>query len=170
VSFAPQVKTVVLNVGGAGLGNILNSTTIRDRVGLLFVAETDLAFASTEYYAAFPLFRTLAQTFMDPGDPVTLAHAPTSGQALLLQEGVGDRTMPNDATRDLASVLDAPPATQPEAGTAPLRRTFEADPAKYLSPAQAAVEDPHNIFWDAAPVRQQALHFLSSRGRVLEVP
>lgn len=170
VSFAPQVKTVVLNVGGAGLGNILNSTTIRDRVGLLFVAETDLAFASTEYYAAFPLFRTLAQTFIDPGDPVTLAHAPSADQALLLQEGVGDRTMPNDTTMDLAAVLGAPLATQPESGTAPLRRTFEADPAKYLSPTQAAVEDPHNIFWDAAPVREQALRFLSTRGRTLETP
>lgn len=170
VSFAPQVKTVVLNVGGAGLGNILNSTTIRDRVGLLFVAETDLAFASTEYYAAFPLFRTLAQTFIDAGDPVTLAHAPGADQALLLQEGVGDRTMPNDTTMDLAGVLGAPVATQPESGTTPLRRTFEADPAKYLSPSQAAIEDPHNIFWDAAPVRAQALRFLSSRGMVLETP
>jgi hypothetical protein len=170
VSFAPQVKTVVLNVGGAGLGNILNSATIRDRVGLLLVAETDLAFASTEYYAAFPLFRALAQTFMDPGDPVTLAHAPGFDQALLLQEGVGDRTMPNDATRDLASVLDAPLATRPETGTAPLRRTVELDPAQYLPPPRAAVVDPHDIFWEAAPVRQQALHFLSSRGRVLEMP
>ncbi|MEW6432916.1 MAG: hypothetical protein AB1730_15545 [Myxococcota bacterium] len=170
VSFAPQVKTVVLNVGGAGLGNILNSSTIRDRVGLLMVAETDLAFGSTEYYAAFPLFRALAQVFIDPGDPVTLAHAPSEDQALLLQEGLGDRTMPNDATRDLAAVLGAPFATQPESGTTPLRRSFEADPARYLSPTKAAVEDPHNIFWDAPEVRQQAVRFLMSRGRSLETP
>lgn len=170
VSFAPKVKTVVLNVGGAGLGNILNSTTIRDRVGLLFVAETDLAFASTEYYAAFPLFRTLAQLYIDPGDPVTLAHAPSAGQALLVQEGLGDRTMPNDATKDLAGVLGAALTTQAQAGTAPLRAYVEVDPAKYLPPTQAQVEDPHNVFWLIPQARQQALRFLTSKGTVLEAP
>lgn len=170
VSFAPKVKTVVLNVPGAGLGNILNSVTIRDRVGLLMVAETDLAFGSTEYYAAFPLFRTLAQVFIDPGDPITLAHAPAGEQAVLVQEGLGDRTMPNEASADLAGVLGAPLATGAEQGTTPLRRYFRADQARYLSAPQATLEDPHNIFWNAAEVRQQALRFLTSRGTVLEAP
>ncbi|MEW5738221.1 MAG: hypothetical protein AB1938_04810 [Myxococcota bacterium] len=170
VSFAPKVKTVVLNVPGAGLGNILNSVTIRDRVGLLMVAETDLAFGSTEYYAAFPLFRTLAQVFIDPGDPITLAHAPSSAQAVLVQEGLGDRTMPNEATADLAGVLSAPLATTAEQGTTPLRRYFRADPARYLPASQALLEDPHNLFWNAAEVRRQALRFLTSKGTVLEAP
>ena len=170
VSFAPKVKTAVLNVPGGGLGNILNSTTIRDRVGLLMVAETDLAFGSVEYYGAFPLFRTLAQVFIDPGDPITLAHAPSADQALLLQEGLGDRTVPNETTKDLSGVMGASLATEAESGTAPLRRYFKADPARYLSPTQAAVEDPHNIFWDAPEVRRQALRFLTSRGTVLEAP
>lgn len=170
VSFAPQVKTAVLNVPGAGLSNILTSTAMRDRVGLLMVAQTDLAFTSLEYYSAFPIFRAVAQSYIDPGDPIMLAHPASATQAVMVQEGVGDQTVPNATTDDLAHVLETELAMAPISGAAPLRKRVLADPAKFLTPAELLQFNPHNVFWDIAPFRDQVMRFLTSKGTVVEVP
>ena len=47
---------------------------------------------------------------------------------------------------------------------------MKVDPAQYLPPAQVADYNGHNVMWDFGPVREQALEFLESDGRVLQVP
>ncbi|MBI3184226.1 MAG: hypothetical protein HYZ28_19000 [Myxococcales bacterium] len=169
VTYDPRVKHAVLNVPGGGLGNILVSDDIRDRVGLLLVAKTGLVFQSVEYYGAFPFFRAMAQLFMEPGDPINLGQVHGADRALLVQEGVGDRLVPNFTTEDLARAMGVPLAEASVSGSTPVRALFRADPAKYLPPSQAASFDGHNIFWEAGAVREQALRFLESKGTVLVV-
>ena len=166
VSFDPRVRYAVLNVPGGGLSNVLASDDIRDRIGLLVVTKTGLTFDSPEYYSSFSAFRTFAQTFLEVGDPVNNIQALSADKAVLLQEGVGDLTIPNFTTEDLARAAGFETLTTASSGTAPVRALFHADPAKYLPPAQVPGYNGHNIFWDAEPVRTQAVRFLESKGTV----
>ncbi len=166
VPVANRVSSAVLNVPGGGLSNVVMSRNLQDLIGLLIVAQTDLAFDSPEYVASFPLFRAAAQPLFDPGDPINLAHGVRPDVAVLLQEGLGDQTIPNDTSVDLAAAFSLVPVA-PGAG----RRVFmKADPAKYLPAAEAADYNGHNVMWDFEPIREQALKFLESDGQVLLTP
>jgi hypothetical protein len=161
---------VVLNVPGAGLGNILASENIRDTLGLLIVAKTGLPFDSPEYYGAFPAFRAVGQLFLDAGDPVNMEGAHPDGQALLIQMGKGDTTIPNFTTLDLKGAMGLSAPASSVTGTVPLRVFAETDPAKYLPAEQARTFNGHGVFDAFPPVREQVLRFLSSRGEELLIP
>jgi hypothetical protein len=169
VPVANRISSAVLNVPGGGLCNLVMSPNLQDLIGLLIVAQTDITFDSNEYLAAFPLFRVAAQPFFDPGDPINFAQAISPDVAVLQQMGLGDTIVPRDTSVDLAAALhlEAPVATS---GTAPLHTFMQVDPAKYLPAAEVAAYNGHNVMWDFAPVREQALEFLESDGRVLLVP
>lgn len=168
----PRVHFGVLNVPGAGLSNVLVGQEIGNRIGLLIVADTGLSFQSQEYYASFPLFRAVAQLFMETGDPINLSYGlAASGKALLLQEGVGDATIPNFMTEDLARSMGVLAAPGPVSGTAPLAYLYRADPARLAVPPDTAQNHlGHNVFFEFEPVRVQAGKFLKSLGRELWVP
>lgn len=165
--YANHVKAAVLNVPGAGLSNILVSNNIGGLIGLLIVAQTDLAFESAEYHAAFPLFRSVGQAFFETGDPINMVQLVPPGRAVLVQEGRNDQLVPNATTEDLAKALGAAPAAGATQGTAPLRVLQRVDPAWYLPPAQAAGFDGHEVLYAFDPVRAQALRFLESDGQDL---
>ncbi|MHB8873705.1 MAG: alpha/beta hydrolase family protein [Myxococcaceae bacterium] len=169
VPLDPRVKFGVLNVPGGGLSNILAGDDIRDRIGLLLVAKTGLTFGSPEYYSSFPIFRTVAQLFLETGDPVNVVQALPADKALLLQEGVGDLTIPNFTTEDLARAARIEASVTPAAGSTPLQVLFRADPANYLPAAKLPGYNGHGLFWDAAPVRAQSMKFLESKGTVFVV-
>jgi hypothetical protein len=164
VSLDPRVKYALLNVPGGGLSNILGSPEIRDRIGLLLASKTLIPFESAEYYGLFPLFRAIAQVFMDEGDPVNIGQAFPADRALLIQEAVNDLTIPNTATASLAAAMQAQEITSPASGTAPLRLLFIADARTYLPPERVPQFNSHNLIWDAAPLRRQAQVFLESHG------
>ena len=169
VPVANRITSVVLNVPGGGLSNVVMSPNLQDLIGLLIVAQTDLAFDSPEYVAAFPLFRVAAQPFFDPGDPINFAPVLKRGVAVLQQTGLGDTIIPLDTSVDLSVALGLS-ELGPSSGTEPLHAFVRADPAQYLPAAQVAGYNGHNVMWDFAPVREQALQFLQSDGRVLLAP
>jgi hypothetical protein len=169
VPVANRVSSAVLNVPGGGLSNVVMSRNLQDLIGLLIVAQTDLAFDSPEYVAAFPLFRVAAQPFFDPGDPINFAPVLKSEVAVLQQTGLGDTIIPLDTSVDLSAALKLEELGA-SSGTAPLHAFVRADPAKYLPAAEVASYNGHNVMWDFAPIRDQALEFLESDGRVLLAP
>ncbi len=170
VPIAPRIKYAVLNVPGGGLSNILVSNDIRDRIGLLICAKTGIGFDSEEYYAGFPIFRAIAQPFVESGDPINVAQRMDTARAVLVQEGVGDLTIPNFATEDLATVMSLPVPTQEESGSTPLHALYRADPAKFLPADQLTGFNGHNVFGAIEQVRTQAVRFLQTKGDDVLVP
>lgn len=170
VPVAPRIKYAVLNVPGGGLSNILVSDDIRDRIGLLIVAKTDGAFGTLEYYSSFMIFRAVAQPFLEPADPVNLAKALPKERAVLVQEGIGDIVIPNFTTENLAAAMKLSVPTAAMTSATPLQVLSHEDPAKYLPPAEAKVFNGHNVFGSFAPVRSQAMKFLSSKGLEYQLP
>lgn len=170
LTYTTHVSHFVLNVAGGGLSNILVSEDIRDRLGLLIVAETGLTFDSVEYYGSFPLFRAMAQSFLEPGDNLNAAHRLTGATAVLVQEGVNDLTIPNFTTEDLSTELGLSVPTATQAGAGPQQGLTRWDAARFLPPAQATAFNGHEVFGTFAPVREQAVRFLESRGRELWLP
>ncbi len=164
VSLDSRVKYSVLNVPGGGLSNILGSSEIRDRIGLLLASKTLIPFESAEYYGLFPLFRAIAQVFMDEGDPVNIGLAFPRDRALLIQECVDDLTIPNTATESLAAAMQAQERSAAMSGTEPLHALFVAEAKTYLAPERIPTFNSHNLIWDAAPLRRQAMVFLESHG------
>lgn len=166
----PRVKYGVLNVPGGGLTNILTGPVIRDQLGLVLASKTGLVYRSAEYYSAFPLFRTIGQLFLEQGDPINsadeLRKMPQRG--ILLQEGIGDRTVPNLTTENLAGAMGVSLVTSSIPGTSgtPIRALTHVDPAKYGKPADY---NGHNVFWDIDAARTQVLDYLASGGTQLTV-
>jgi hypothetical protein len=168
VSYIPEVRTAVLNAGGGELGNVLTSKDIQDKIGLLIVAKTGVLFESPEYFASFPLFRAFGQLVLEATDPINLTDTPMD-KAVLLQEGLGDITIPNFTSEHLAAAMGLSLANESRSGTDALRVLVRVDPARYLKPERAATYNGHNVFWDFAPPREQAIKFLGSQGTQLFV-
>ncbi|MBS1148417.1 MAG: Extracellular lipase, Pla/cef family [Myxococcaceae bacterium] len=170
VPIAPRIKYAVLNVPGGGLSNILVSDDIRDRIGLLIISKTGGSFDTLEYYSSFMIFRAVAQPFLEPADPINFASSLPAERAVLVQEGVGDLTIPNFTTENLAAAMKLQVPTAAITGTAPLQVLSREDPAQYLPPDQAKIFNGHNVFGNFAPVRSQAMKFLETKGREYQVP
>lgn len=165
VSVDPRVRYSALNVPGGGLSNILAGDGIRDMVGFLLVDKSGVAYESPEYFASFPLFRTVGQLFMEQGDPVNVGQAFRSrgDAAVLIQEGLRDGTIPNFTTEDLARAMGVEPATASSSG-APVRSLVRIDATAY---GKDESFDGHNVFWHIPAVRTQVLDFLASSGTTL---
>jgi hypothetical protein len=169
VPVSNRISSAVLNVPGAGLSNVVMSRFLQDLIGLLIVAQTDIAFDSPEYIGSFPLFRAAAQPFFDPGDSINLAPSISQEVAVLQQTGLGDLVIPLDTSVDLAAALRLEELGS-ASGAEPVHAFVRVEAARYLPAAQAATYNGHNVMWDFAPVREQALKFLESDGRVLLSP
>lgn len=168
VPIAPARLThAVLNVPGGGLSNILVGARVRDLVGLLLCAKTNLAFGSPEYYSAIAMFRTIAQPFLEPTDPINLASALPKNRAVLMQLGKNDLTMPNETTERLAAAMQLTATTDSITGTTPLQVFTRHEGSTYLPGDKGQNYDGHNIMYDFAPVRAQVLRFLETRGTEL---
>jgi hypothetical protein len=170
VALDDRISYAALNVPGGGLSNILVSTDIRDRLGLLLVAKTSIAFATPEYYSAFPIFRAMAQPFLEGGDPINLLGFMPHDRALFIQMGVGDITIPNFTSRGLEAVaaLDEPAAAV--SGSAPLRVFYAVDPAAFLPSSMLPGYNGHNVIADVPFARTQIVDFLQSKGTKFSLP
>ncbi|MBX7099927.1 MAG: hypothetical protein K1X89_19580 [Myxococcaceae bacterium] len=162
----PHLTYAAFNMCGGGLSNILMSTYIHELIGLLLVRQTDLVPFSTEYSQAFFAFRAAAQPILEPADPINFAGQLRGDMALLHQEGLRDQLIPNHATEDLARAFGMTPATGNVTGTTPLHAFAVHDPAKYLSAEKAKDYNGHNVY-DFAPVREEIMRFLETRGHEL---
>lgn len=169
VPVSNRISSAVLNVPGGGLSNIVMSRFLQDLIGLLIVAQTDIAFDSPEYIGSFPLFRVAAQPFFDPGDPINFAPTLKPEVAVLQQNGLNDKVIPLDSSVDLAAALQLS-EVESASGTEPVRAFVRVDAARYLPANEAPDYNGHNVMWDFAPIRAQALEFLESDGRVLLSP
>lgn len=166
VSTSPPLKYAVLNVPGGGLANILLGDSIRDKVGLLFVAETGITFQSPEYLGAFAMIRGVAQMFLEESDPVNVGQALKDGAVtVLVQQGLRDQTIPNFTTDNLAAAIGLEEATGDLSGR-PIRAHVRVDPAAFGRPESF---DGHNVFWYIPAARTQVLSFLESGGHALKV-
>jgi hypothetical protein len=160
-SIDPRIHTSVLNVPGGGLSNILTGPQMRDRIGLLLAAKTNVTFDSPEYLGLFDFIRALAQVVIDPGDPINVGRALPAQTALLAQEALGDQTIPNFTTEELAGSM--------QLSASGSHALFHADPKAYLSAQKAAGYNGHGLMWEpeAGSLRAQAVKFLVSGGAVL---
>jgi hypothetical protein len=162
VAVSNRVSTAVFNVPGAGLTNVIMSASLQDLIGLLLVGQTGLSFDSVEYLATFPIFRAIGQPIFDAGDSINLAGSVSPSMALLQQVALGDRTIPNDSSFDLAGVLGLQSRGS--------RVLSVVDPAKYLTPAQVKNYNAHFVMYDFAEVRKEAMDFLRTDGKSLDAP
>lgn len=170
VALDTHVHHTVLNVPGGGLSNILVSTVNHDAIGLLLANQTNIAFASLEYYSAFPIIRAVAQPFLEPGDPINVLRLMGTDRALMMQMGRGDLTIPNFTTVNLRDSAGVPVIATAVEGTTPVRGFYEIDPARFLSASKLVGYNGHEVFGDIAEVRAQALDFLQSGGTKFTTP
>lgn len=167
VALDERVKYALLNVPGGGLSNILVSRDNHDRIGLLLASKTNITFDSPEYHSAFPIIRAVSQPFIEPGDPIDLFRLMGTGRAVLVQMGLGDQTIPNFTTLDLARSAALPEPTASSNGATPVRAFYRVDPQRYGLPADY---NGHNVFGDLAAPRTQAIDFLRSKGTTFTLP
>lgn len=156
-----RIRYSVLNVPGGGLSNILVSQVNRDLIGLLLVSKTGGVFDSAEYHSSFPIIRAVAQSFLEPADPINVFALVDRQRAVLMQMGIGDLTIPNHTTLELRDAAGLPEPGAPVSGTAPVRAFQRFDPPAYGLPASF---DGHNVFGAVSAVRAQARDFLRSKG------
>lgn len=160
VSMDDRVKTSVLNVPGGGLSNILVSDRIRDQVGLILAAATSVPYETPEYYNLFPAFRAVAQPILEATDPINVTQGWPSTRAVLIQEALGDETVPNFTTEDLANHLSVPAQDVPLQTSGPQRVLWRINVGK-------ASYNPHDVFWEATSPRTQTMDFIESDGKNL---
>lgn len=123
LSVEPNVNVGVLNVGGAGIGKLLDGSATfgpRIRAGLAAVGLE----AGTPDFESY-LF--VVQTVIDSSDPINYARSLVATDRILLQEVIGDLVIPN-------SVADGPLS-----GTEPYIRTLG------LSQISESTLDPNGI-------------------------
>lgn len=99
----------VLSAGGGRLTQTLLNSSTRGPAALAQLAQNGLTPPGT---LGFDLFWLAAQTVLDDGDPINYAApalegilkpSPALASRVLQQEMIGDRTIPNSSTRDLAT-------------------------------------------------------------------
>ena len=91
LGFEPTVTNGVLNVPGGGIAQLLNgSETFGPRI------RAGLAAAGVEPGSAdFEAFFLVAQTAIDPGDPINWGSLTAATNTVLAQEVIGDTVIPN---------------------------------------------------------------------------
>jgi len=104
----PHYKTMLLNVGGAGLVDLLResltfSTTLRSGLAAKGIHE------DTDEYDAFV---NAARWVLDEIDPINVAPLARGKKKLRLQMAIGDTVVPNSATRRLVTATGIDEATQ----------------------------------------------------------
>jgi hypothetical protein len=178
-AIAPDAGAVVLNVGGGGLTRVLASETLYPRIEILVAPQLGLSVADHELAAALPLFNWLAQTLLDPGDPINFgslvidappAHARTQ-RHVLLQVGLGDGLVPNETSQALADAIGLAAVDSAQSNASGVDAVWWVDLADYgIEPEPGGSQDPHNIVSLVDGVRIQAGRYLASEGRELVVP
>ncbi len=165
VPVSNRVSGAVLNVPGGGLSNLVTSYYLRERIGFLLVAQTAVALDTPEFDSLLPVFRVASQPFFEAGDPLNVAAALRADVAVLQQLGVGDLTIPNDTSEDLAAAMKLTAVETAQRASTPLHALVRVDANRFLPPEQAAVSDGHEVLWHFEEVRNQALRFLETDGR-----
>ncbi|MDW7710298.1 MAG: Ig-like domain-containing protein [Deferrisomatales bacterium] len=136
LALEPGLRAAVLGMAGGGIAKLLDgSATIGPRLAAGLAANGILK-GTADYESFFGV----AQTALDPADPLNYATSAVTGRGVLLYEVLGDLVVPNNV---LPSNPVLAPGTVPAvlAGTEPLIRAMslaqvsETTPAEGLSPA-----------------------------------
>jgi pimeloyl-ACP methyl ester carboxylesterase len=120
-AYAPELRAAALNVGGGGLTNLLLTTVPQisaplfaalEQAGVCqFVREGDPT-SGCRPTPAFRQFLVLAQTALDPGDPLATSIGvlrphngaqPIGADKMLIQMAIPDPVVPNGTSRALAN-------------------------------------------------------------------
>ena len=116
------------------------------------------------------IFRAVAQLFLEPADPINFGAALPAERAVLMQEGIGDKVIPNFTTENLAGAMKLQVPTAAITGTRALQVLSHEDPAQYLTAAEVKTFKAHDVFDGLPSVRAQALKFLETKGREFQLP
>jgi hypothetical protein len=161
-----RVQYGVLNVPTGGVGMMYQAPRIHDLLGALLAVNAGLDFFGNvaDLDRTLPFFAAEGQALLEPADPFNYVGL-LRRKHLLLQEGVGDMTLPNDNTDELFAALGFPEVTAPLADAGGVSGFVRVDPLRYgISDPNF---DPHNVFWQIPQVRKQVMSFLQSQGTQL---
>jgi hypothetical protein len=167
-AWAGHAPVTVLNASGGGITTIMDSPKLRGGIALLVRPALGLDFSSPGYEETLPFVRAVAQTVLEPADPIHhgAVWGPRGAARVLLQLDEGDGLVPNAATVALAQAAGV------EASTTAREDPQGLDVLWTLGAHDLpAGLDPHDVYFHNAAARQQAATFLASGGtRLLEAP
>jgi len=170
---APQGPSAVLHAGGGGIARIMGSDGLGFAISILVGPAMGLSIEDPDYEHTLYFIQVVSQTLLDAGDPINFGHMRTTARPdyatrqprVLLQEGVGDRTMPNDQTEQLAAALGLLPLTAAARDGEGLSALWRVDPADFGVDPEL---NPHDTFFHVAAVREQAAAYLQSDGTAVQ--
>lgn len=163
-AWASHAPVTVLNASGGGITTIMDSPKLRGGIALLVRPALGLDFSSAGYEETLPFVRAVAQTVLEPADPIHhgVLWGPQGPARVLLQLDEGDGLVPNPATLALAAAAGVPLRNAPMEDAAGLDALWSL-PAGNLPPGV----DPHDIYLHHPQAREQAAAFLASGGTML---
>ncbi len=162
----------VLNVPGGGLYQIFQSPSIFAELGFL-LAQVNLGVSflapdggvNPDFLASLPFLEASAQAILEPGDSINNATL-FSGKHVLMQEGLGDQTVPNETTDQLAATMRVPTLLAASSAPTGASGLWKYDLTQYgvnPDPADGGV-DPHDTFFVVPQARDQVANYLTSFG------
>ena len=157
-----HVDAVGISVSGGRLPRLFDGETGQLLLAL-FGGEVGLPKTDPEFDGFLEGFRIAAQWAIDPADPAALGPAVPVDRPVLIQMALGDGTIPNASSEDLRLALALPVLEEPADPFDGRGGLWVWDVAEY--PAVDA--EPHDLYWDLAPMRHQMEQFLLSEGTVL---
>jgi hypothetical protein len=170
----------VLVVPGGGLYQIFQSPMIFDSLGFL-LAQLNMGVSflaadggyNPDFIASLPFLEAAAQAVLEPGDSInngTLFSGSTAlGQSkhVLMLEGLGDQTVPNETTDQLAATLRVPTLLAGSSASGGASGLWKYDLTHYgldPNPGTDGGVDPHGTFFYVPQARDQVSHYLMSNG------
>lgn len=176
LSIDPNSLGGVLNVPGGGLVNIFQSPSIFYDLGLILQGSLAIPYngpngtVDPDFQATIPFITTVSQVLLESADPINYAALLPSTKPLLIQEGLLDRTVPNNTTDDLAAAygVQQVTATTGTPGGPGVDGLWKYDLTKYgLDPTSPDI-NPHLIFTLLPAVRAQTAVYLKTNGALIE--
>ncbi len=165
-----RIAAAVLNAPGASFQDLFQQGRLKGSVQFLMRPALGLSIDDDAYESALPFCAGVAQSILEPADP--LAYAWLHQQVappLLLQINIGDGLLPNSASLELGAALGASELSAAVPEGDPHDASWRLDGAAFGYPPN---EDPHALhtFEGAPGIHDQAAAFLASGGRVVLDP
>jgi hypothetical protein len=176
---SPDTEVAVLDVPGGGLSRVLQSPVLGPQVSIIFQPALGYAGDPETYVASLPFFSFVAQTLIDPGDPVNFGPVvldpPPYAQPerrVLVQVGVGDNIIPNETSRALVTAIGLVDLDAAKNDPTGVSGAWWVDPADFgvTNPDVGGDTDPHNILNFIPGVRRQAAVYQRSEGTEIADP
>lgn len=161
VSLKPEGRVAVLNAGGGAFREIFEAESLEAGVAILLRGAVGLDLDDPGYEQVRPIIYNMAQVIFEPADPVVYGHLAKDRARVLLQQGAGDRLVPNKASALLAAEMGLPLRTDAIRDPNGAGGYWSIDPKAFGIPES---QDPHGVYFLIDGVRDQAVEYLWSRG------